>query len=182
MTLSILSLKRVGRLACLLSTIFFFCTPLIAKSEYESIKNTIISYNKTLIEAAKNPHFLKNFEDEHKLEKFAEKKVAQKLYIWIKSWHENNLYMNAKLQKIVFKKIEQKDDRAKVITDEKWEYTYLRHIDVNKTLQAWPSEKIDYSVRYELINKNGTWKIEKIGILSEKVLKKSRQVGSATLK
>ena len=140
----------------------------MAGEDQNMVKETIISYNRSLIEAAKNPDFLKDFGDERKFEPFAEKRVAQKLYIWVKSWHENNLYMDAKLLKIVFENIKLKEKKAEVLTDEIWKYRYFRHIDINRTAQAWPPAKIHYRVKYNLLFKNGKWKIEKIKVLSEK--------------
>ncbi len=139
-----------------------------ASDEHRRIEETILSYNRTLIEAAKNPSFLEKFSDKQKLEQHAEKRVAQKLYIWIKSWHENNLYMDAELVKIAFEKIEPKGERAEVLTDETWKYRYFRHIDVNRTAEAWPRAEIYYKVKYTLRFKNGKWKIEDIKVLSEK--------------
>ncbi len=168
MTQLILFRKTYAGLIVLLFTSILFPSLSIANGDESRIKETIISYNRALIEAAKNPDFLKDFGDERKFEPFAEKRVAQKLYIWVKSWHENNLYMDAKLLKIVFENIKLKEKKAEVLTDEIWKYRYFRHIDINRTAQAWPPAKIHYRVKYNLLFKNGKWKIEKIKVLSEK--------------
>ncbi len=139
-----------------------------AEPSDREIKNTIIAYNKALIEAAKDPTFLQNFDDAKKFDPFAEKDVAQKLYIWIKSWHENNLYMDAELLKISFRKQQIEGDKASVATDEIWKYRYFRHIDINKTVEAWQPVKVYYKIEYRLAKKHGTWKIAKIKVLSEK--------------
>ncbi len=171
MTQLILFRKAYAGLIVLLFISVLFPSLSIANDDKGRIKETIISYNRALIEAAKNPSFLKDFGDERKFEPFAEKRVAQKLYIWIKSWHENNLYMDANLVDIVFEKIDVENAEAEAVTDETWKYRYFRHIDVNRTAEAWPKAKIYYKVRYRLLSKNGKWKIENIKVLSEKELK-----------
>ncbi len=169
MTLSIRFRKADSGLFAPLLTLLLLLSASAAPSDVRNeIKETILSYNGALIEAAKNPSFLKDFGDERKFEPFAAKRVAQKLYIWIKSWHENNLYMDAELVKIAFGKIEPKGERAEVLTDETWKYRYFRHIDVNRTAEAWPRAEIYYKVKYTLRFKNGKWKIEDIKVLSEK--------------
>ena len=157
-----------GLFALLLLVVLLLPTLTMASDARNEITETIISYNRALIDAAKNPDFLKDFGDERKFEPFAEKRVAQKLYIWIKSWHENNLYMDAELIEIMFEKIELKEGKAEVLTDETWKYRYFRHIDVNRTAEAWSPAKIYYKVKYVLRFKNGKWKIEDIKVLSEK--------------
>jgi len=169
MTLSIRFRKAgSGLIAPFLLIVFLLPSLTIASDERQEIKETILSYNHALIEAAKNPDFLKEFSDITKFETFADKRVAQKLYIWIKSWHENNLYMDAKLIEIKFEKIEPKTQRATALTDETWKYRYFRHIDANRTAEAWPPAKIYYRVEYALRFENGKWKIEKIKVLSER--------------
>ncbi|WP_457594483.1 hypothetical protein, partial [Hydrogenimonas sp.] len=58
-------------------------------------------------------------------------------------------------------------ERATVVTDEEWVYRYFRHIDVNKTAEAFAPAKMLYRVRYSLVKSHGVWKIAKIDILSE---------------
>lgn len=167
MTRSIPFRDRSRRLPGLLLLLLLFWSGLAASDVRNEIRKTILSYNRTLIEAAKNPDFLKSFDDRRKFEPFAEKRVAQKLYIWIKSWHENNLYMDADLRSIDFKRIDIAGDQATAVTNEVWVYRYFRHLDVNETAEAYAPTKIEYRVRYSLANDSGRWKITKIDVLSE---------------
>ena len=137
-------------------------------NDIDKIKKSVIGYNMQLIEAAKNEAFLESFDDIKKLERFAEKRVAQKLYIWIKSWHENDLFMDARLLDITFGKIVPKNGTADVITDEVWLYRYIRHKSVNEKKEAFPPAKKHYKVKYSLKKSDKGWKITSIDVFFEK--------------
>lgn len=149
-------------------TLIFIKIDLLAITDEDMIKKSVIGYNMTLIESAKNPEFLKNFDDRKKLERFADRKVAQKLFIWIKSWHENNLYMDARLKDISFGKIVSKKGNVSVITDEVWLYRYFRVIGKNRIEEAYPPAKKIYKVKYTLKREKDSWKITNIDVFSEK--------------
>ncbi|BBG66105.1 hypothetical protein NNO_1402 [Hydrogenimonas sp.] len=161
-------LKKKAWLFALLLTATLTTASETGSGPENRIENTILSYNRALIEAAKDPNFLKDFSDKSRFEPFAEEKVAQKLYIWIKSWHENNLYMDAELLEIEFEKVDITDKKAEVSTREIWKYRYFRHVDINRTTEAWPPAKIYYKVKYLLNFTDGNWKIESIKVLSER--------------
>lgn len=170
MTLSIRFLDGFKRLFCLLTLPLLFSVSLYGASTNDDakIKKVIISYNFMLIDAAKDPDFLRKFEDKKKFEKYANERVAQKLFIWIKSWQENNLYMDAKLLDISFGKVVKKGNEAEVLTDEVWVYKYFRVIGKNETKEAYPPAKKYYKVKYTLKKSRGEWKIAKIDVFYEK--------------
>ncbi len=146
-----------------------------ANSDIDLIKKSIIGYNMQLITAAKDEHFLKSFDDMKKFERFADKRVAQKLYIWIKSWHENNLYMDARLLDITFGKIVPKNNRVDVVTDEVWLYRYFRLINENEKREAYSPAKKLYKVKYSLEKRGKRWKIVSIDIFYENEQKLNRK-------
>jgi len=85
--------------------------------------------------------------------------------VWIQSWHFASVFMDAKLDKIKFNKIDKTEGKAIVETDEKWFYAYY-FIENNETV--YPEKEILYKIRYYLVNKENKWMITKIDILDEK--------------
>ncbi len=135
----------------------------------EEIKEVIKMYNHMVIQASKSrrvPNILM-FKD--MMSDFTTGRVAEKLYIWIMSWHENNLYMDAKLLDIKFKNITINDKNSVAFTTEKWIYKY---IDAVNNVVAHPDTEVIYNMRYDLLKVDNKWKINKIKILSqnEKIL------------
>ncbi len=126
--------------------------------EIEKIKSTITGYNNGIIYASKTD------KSDH-LKAYANEKIVMKFHLWLKSWHDNNLFMDAKIDDIAFKKIDFKDKKAIVITQEKWIY---RYIDIKTKKEVQSKTKIDYKMRYELSKPNLKWIIQKIDVLSEK--------------
>ncbi len=138
------------------------------------IQEVIKTYNRILQEEARSERhrsittFIKMMED------IADKKVAQKLYIWIQSWHENGLFMHADLKDIKFTKTDIKGDTAIAETREVWVY---RYIDRRINRVVLPDTRIIYTVRYTLYKKDGNWIIKEIKVLSEKKEKINNQEG-----
>lgn len=122
------------------------------------IKKVIISYNQGIIKAAQTS------KTEH-MKDFAKEDIVKKFHLWIKSWHDNNLFMEAKILDIDFKSVDIKDDRAFVLTDEKWVY---RYIDIKVRKEVHKESNISYVIKYTLSNNSNKWIIEKIDVISEK--------------
>ena len=133
--------------------------------DIKKIKEAIKMYNNIIIEESKTDRhrdirtFVKMMQD------IATKKVAQKLYIWIQSWHENGLFMDSKLKKLSFLKIKIDKQKARAITKEYWSYKYFDR-RINKVVK--PETDIFYKVEYSLIKKDDKWLISKIKVLEEK--------------
>ncbi|RJR07802.1 hypothetical protein C4588_06465, partial [Candidatus Parcubacteria bacterium] len=81
------------------------------------VKDTIMSYNRLLIEAAKTG-------DTEPLKDLLIQKEGEKLNHWIASWHDSNVYMDGRLESIKFKNINISGNAANVITSEDWVYEY----------------------------------------------------------
>ncbi len=131
-------------------------------SEVDNIKSIISNYNNGIIYASKTD------KSDH-LKQYANEKIVTKFHLWLKSWHDNNLFMDAKIEDINFKKIDIANQKAVVVTNEKWIYKY---IDIKTKKVVLPETGINYVVRYELLKQKTKWRIEKIDILSEKKVKK----------
>ena len=145
--------------------ILFFTSSLYCFNTKEAIKHTILNYNQLIINASKTDTSSKDFKDLKNFQKFASKHIAQKLYIWIKSWQESALFMDAKLLDINFTKVNVVNKEfAKVNTVEKWTYRYINGITKK---EAYPDSNVTYNIDYQLINKNHSWIISKIEIISE---------------
>lgn len=122
------------------------------------LQNSVMGYAHGVMKAAKtaNPDTLFHLLDE---------KLYTTTVVWIQSWHFATVYMDAKLDTIDFRKIEQNENKAIVETDEKWYYAYY-YTENNATL--YPEKEINYKVRYLLAYKNKKWIIQDINILAEK--------------
>ena len=136
-----------------------------AGEDIKKIKQAIKMYNRTIVEETKTGRhrdirtFVKMMQD------IATKKVAQKLYIWIQSWHENGLFMDSKIIKLKFLDVKINDEKAKAITEEHWKYKYFDR-RINKVVK--PETDIFYKVEYSLIKNDDNWLISKIKVLEEK--------------
>ena len=143
-------------------TLFFaviLLVPFSLKAQDDrDIKKVIISYNQGVIKASKTS------KTDH-MKDFAKDDIVKKFHLWIKSWHDNNLFMDAKIVDIDFKDLDIKDDRASVVTDEKWVY---RYIDIKVRKEVHKETNISYNIKYTLSQSNDKWIIEKIDVLSEK--------------
>jgi len=138
--------------------------------DIKDIKEVIKIYNHTVIQASKSKNLPDIITFKNMMSDIAVGRVAEKLYIWIMSWHESNLYMDAKLLDIKFTNISVNGDTATAFTDEKWTY---RYIDISRGVVAHPETEVRYKMRYDLVKNNDRWLIRKIKIISqdEKILK-----------
>ncbi len=140
-------------------------TSLYATISKDAIKNAVLNYNQLIISSSNKNTAAIDFKDLKNFQKFASKEVAQKLYIWIKSWQENSLYMDAKLLEINFTEIDSNNSKSAIVkTTEKWSYKY---IDGKTKKLAWPDSNITYKVRYKIGKKDRGLVIEGIKVLSE---------------
>mgnify|MGYP000444998740 CR=1 FL=1 len=139
-------------------SVFLSLLPLHAGVSDAAIQRTIQQYNLGVIEAAKTGKV-------HQLYPYAKEEVVTKSYVWVMSWQENNLYMQAKIDSFAFKKIEVDKKHAKVTTNEVWTYRYY---DAKNKKTAWPETRITYETEYLLFLHNRRWMIEKVTVISEK--------------
>ncbi len=93
-----------------------------------------------------------------------EEKIARRLQIWLDAWRFSGYSPSAELISLNFKEIREKSERAVVVTEERWKYSYI-YTDSGKT--ALEPQEIFYEIRYILEKKEGKWKIKEIEILKE---------------
>ncbi|WP_457641249.1 hypothetical protein [Persephonella sp.] len=136
-----------------------------SSSDTDKIKKVIKMYNHVVIHESKNRNLPDILTFKNMMKDLTTDRIAEKLYIWIQSWHENNLYMDAYLEKMEFNKINITENSAEVFTDEKWRYKY---IDVSIGKVVYPETEVNYKVKYDLIKKDNKWIIKRIKVLSEK--------------
>ncbi|MDI6727816.1 MAG: hypothetical protein QMD44_02670 [Thermodesulfovibrionales bacterium] len=124
------------------------------------VKDTIMSYNRLLIEAAKTG-------DTEPLKDLLIQKEGEKLNHWIASWHDSNVYMDGRLESIKFKNINISGNAANVITSEDWVYEY-KNLETRQSVL--PASRIHYEMEYILqrANKDKKWVIKEINIKAEK--------------
>ena len=134
------------------------CTRLENAKETAVIKDTILSYNKLLVEAAKTG-------DVGPLKGILIQKEREKLYFWIASWHDSHVYMDGKLENIKFNNITLSGNTAEVATSEDWIYEYK---DLKTGQSVQPASEIYYDMEYHLLKKDNTWIINEIKVKSEK--------------
>lgn len=142
------------------------CAQLEKSQDKMLVKDTIISYNRMLIEAAKTGNV-------EPLKDILSEKESRKLYFWIASWHDSDVYMDAKLKNIKFKSLKISGQTANVLTSEDWTYEYLSL----KTKQiVLPASDIHYEMEYILQRANKDdkkWVIKEINIKAERKEKSS---------
>lgn len=121
------------------------------------MQKIITQYNQGLIAATKD-------RDMARLQFIATEAVVTKLFIWIMSWHENGLYIDAQQKTCDFTAFEGSAKKSRVTTNEVWHYSYF---DAKSNQTAWPKTEIRYTMQYSLALHHNRWVIEKIDILSE---------------
>ncbi len=126
--------------------------------ETEDIKKVVVAYNFGIVKMAKSSTI------EHMVN-IISKKRANKLHLWIKSWHDNNLFMDTSLPKMEFTNVNIGKGVAKVFVNEEWLY---RYINIKTKKITHPATRIIYTMKYELIKKNHGWIIDDVKTLSEK--------------
>ena len=125
------------------------------------VKDTIMGYNKMLIEAAKTG-------DTESLKDLLIQREREKLNHWIASWHDSNVYMDGRLENIKFKNIAISGNTANVITSEDWIYEY-KNLEAKQSVL--PASGIYYEMEYILQRANkddNKWIIKEINIKAEK--------------
>jgi len=154
----------------ILTALIYVYSAIAEITDEERVKEVVKIYNHTVIEASKSKALPDIIRFKSMMSDITTGRVAEKLYIWIMSWHENNLYMDAKLLDIKFTNITLNEKTATAFTDERWIYKY---IDASRGTIAHPETEVRYKMRYDLVQKNGRWLINKIKIISqtEEILK-----------
>lgn len=147
----------IRKLAVGLMFVSFFAMGLFA-SEESNIRETIRKHAHGIIIASKKDRV------DH-MEPYATEKRAQKLMIWMKSWHENNYFMDSSIEKIEFKSVQVKKEKVTVITQEKWKWRYIQ-IVTREVTQPWTVS--DYTMKYNLVKVGPYWKVDESEIISEK--------------
>jgi len=144
----------------LLSIALFGMASTVQANEMDRVhlKALVELYSEGIIEASKkdNIDYLKPIVTE---------KRGRKLFIWFKSWHENNYFMDAHIKKITFQSIDINKSTAEVVTDEIWDYRYIQ-IVTKEVTQPWT--RVFYRIQYKFIKQGKSWKIDDALILSEK--------------
>lgn len=135
--------------------------------ERKEVHESIRGYTQGIIIASKKDNV------EH-MEPYATQRRAQKLYIWLKSWHENNYFMDSAIENIEFKFFQSDGKKATVTTRERWRYRYIQ-IVTKEVTQPWTS--VEYTMHYDLLKEGKHWKVDEAKILSEKarVLEKPKR-------
>ncbi len=138
------------------------CTPIEKAKDSVLVKDTIMSYNKLLIEAAKTGNT-------EPLKDILIQREREKLNHWIASWHDSNVYMDGRLEDIKFKNITISGSAANVITSEDWIYEY-KNLETGQSVL--PASGIHYEMEYILQRANNRddkkWIIKEINIKQEK--------------
>ena len=137
------------------------CAQIEKSQDRMLVKDTIMSYNKLLIEAAKTG-------DTEPLKDLLIQREREKLNHWIASWHDSNVYMDGRLENIKFKNITISGNAANVITSEDWVYEY-KNLETRQSVL--PASAIYYEMEYILQRANKEdkkWIIKEIKIKAEK--------------
>lgn len=138
------------------------CAQIEKSQDRMLVKDTIMNYNKLLIEAAKTGNT-------EPLKDLLIQREREKLNHWIASWHDSDVYMDGRLENIKFKNITISGNAANVITAEDWAYEY-KNLETRQS--ALPASSIHYEMEYilqKIDNKdNKEWIIKEIKIKAEK--------------
>ncbi len=125
----------------------------------EVFQSLVVSYNHGKIKAAQKNKF------EH-LKEYLTSEIFYRTLIWIESYQDSNLFMDALLLNMKFNELKKENHTATLETVEKWKYRYIN--TKTKEIVKKPQE-VTYKLRYYFVLlKNGEWKINHIKILDEK--------------
>lgn len=128
------------------------------QQEGKTFEELIIGYNHGVIQASKKSKF------EH-LQEYLTQEIYHKTWVWLESYHYNNLFMDSLLLSLKFEDFKRQDYTATMDTNEVWKYRYV-FTKENKVVQN-PKE-VEYKLRYYFIlQRDGKWKINHIKILNE---------------
>lgn len=136
----------------------FSCAQIERAKDKASTKDTVMSYNKGLVEASRTG-------DMKPLEGIASEDVLKKFYYWRAAWEDSNVYMDGALKDIKFTTIDISGQSAKALTTEDWVYTY-RNIKTKQVVV--PATGSLYEMEYVLQKKDSKWIITEINIKMEK--------------
>lgn len=141
--------------------LFFIFTISLSASSIEDgkqFKELIIGYNHGVIKASQKSKF------KH-LEKYLTKEIRLKTRVWIESFHDNFLFMDALFLKANFSDFQMNQYSASMQTNELWKYRYIN--TKSKKIVIKPT-KVEYKLKYFFVLlKDGSWKINHIKILEE---------------
>lgn len=130
-----------------------------ASPDIAVLREKVIGYNQGIIKAAKTS-------DVSHLSSFLTETLLQKTMLWLKAYHDDNLFMEAIVNEIIFKDIvpNKKEKSAEVVTYETWRYRYM---NIKDKKEVYPPTKVIYDVKYSFILLEERWVIKEITILSE---------------
>ncbi|QOY51867.1 hypothetical protein [Candidatus Sulfurimonas baltica] len=138
--------------------IFLSFTLLASEVDNKPFRELVVGYNHGVLLAAKKKKF------DH-LQEYLTQAIYYKTLIWLESYQDNYLFMDALLLGIKFGEFNQDGITATLDTHEKWKY---RYIDIYRKKVSSGPVKTDYDLRYFFIQlEDGTWKINHIKILKE---------------
>jgi hypothetical protein len=125
----------------------------------ERLQSLVVGYNHGLIKAAQKNKF------EH-LKAYLTQQIYYKTLVWIESYQDSNLFMDALMLNVQFNEAVFHPHSASLQTKEVWKYRYIN----TKTKEVVKApEQITYTLKYHFVFlKNGQWKINHIKILDEK--------------
>ena len=130
------------------------------------LKDTVVKYNTLLAEGYRNLNM-------NPLIQVATERRATKAFYHMAALGEARIKMDAKLKKITFSDIKIiSHDKAEVVTDEIWDYTYLS-IDSSKPLF---DNSITYKLKYILEKRSNRWLVADIIIEKADEKKKSEDI------
>jgi hypothetical protein len=150
--------------------IFLLFSTLKADDEYQKVKETVSMYQDMVITSSMSRQDLNNAEDLQAFEMILSQNLAQRLFVWLQAWHDDNLFMDAKVLNTDFKKVEVIQDKATVETEENWKFRYVSYISDKDVKEVEAPEKIYYNMHYNLVKVKGIWKIVEMQTLVEKKL------------
>lgn len=147
------------KLLLLLFVCFNFSVINAEEIDKNKFKSLIVGYNHGIIKAAQKNKF------EH-LKEYLTEEIFYKTLVWIESYQDSNLFMDAILLNLDFKKFEKDIYTASIETSELWKYRYIN--TKTKEVIKKPT-KTEYKLKYFFIlQKDGKWKINHIKIIEEK--------------
>ncbi len=149
----------IKRLVLLLLAAALFAQTPAEEIDERFIKQTILFYNDGIVEMARTSRV------DH-LDPFVEKEHLQTMLLWVKAWHDSNLFMDARIKTITVEDINLTGENlATVKARERWDY---RYIQIVKKEEVWPLTQVEYENLYTLVKEKDRWKIRSVKVLSEK--------------
>lgn len=119
----------------------------------EGIKNTILGYNQSVIDAYLSDRHIKL------IRKYATPMEAQRMFVYINTDRERNYAMAMKLNSISFENISVAEPQGFADTAENWDFHYL---DIKTSKPIEPVKEMRYKLRYVLLKEDNKWVVAKI--------------------